>query len=132
MSLADDSGLFVDALNGAPGPLSARYGKSDEERIKRLLKELNKIEQRSAIFRCAVAVVGLEIDEVFLGECEGQIAHEPSGSLGFGYDPIFVPKGFDKTFADLGPKVKNRISHRAKALLKAKEYLLKYKVNSKM
>lgn len=123
-SLADDSGLFVDALNGAPGIFSARFGKNDEHRIARLLKEMTDEHNRRAQFR-AVFVYYYDINkyEVFDGKCIGEITIKPRGAQGFGYDPIFIPKGFRKTFAELGPKVKNRISHRAKALKKFKKYI---------
>ncbi|MEO0225999.1 MAG: RdgB/HAM1 family non-canonical purine NTP pyrophosphatase [candidate division WOR-3 bacterium] len=124
LSLADDSGLFVDALKGRPGVFSARYGTDDRERIERLLRELQGCEERSATFKCVIAVVYREIREVFSGECRGRIAHQPSGKAGFGYDPIFIPEGYDRTFAELGAVVKHQISHRAKALLQAKAYLL--------
>jgi XTP/dITP diphosphohydrolase len=129
-SLADDSGLFVDALQGAPGARSARYGKDDGERISRLLSEMSGISERTASFRCAVAVAGSSLSQVFLGACRGQIVREPRGTSGFGYDPIFVPDGFDRTFAELGVEVKNRISHRAIALLKAKEFLLRLRMHT--
>ena len=123
-SLADDSGLFVDFLKGGPGSLSARYGGSNEERIGRLLGELAGAADRRAVFRCAIAVVGANSSQIFLGDCPGTITAAPCGQGGFGYDPVFIPDGFDKTFAEMGDDVKNRISHRAKALLMAKEFLL--------
>ncbi len=123
-SLADDSGLFVEILDGRPGPVSARYASDDETRIKRLLGELAGKSERRAVFRCAIAVVGPIGEKIFIGECEGSIALQPAGNAGFGYDPIFIPKGYEKTFAELGEKIKNGISHRTRALLKAKEYLL--------
>lgn len=130
VSLADDSGLFVTVLSGRPGPVSARYGCNDHERMARLLDELCAWSDRRATFRCAIAVVWSGDEKIFLGECEGLIAKGPRGKSGFGYDPVFIPKGYDKTFAELGDEIKNRISHRAKALLKAKKYLLKIKVDS--
>jgi len=125
-SLADDSGLFVEELNGAPGVLSSRYEVNDEKRIERVLKELGKAKNRKAWFR-AVFVYYYDIKKykIFEGEIEGRIACEPRGEWGFGYDPIFIPKGYKKTFAELGPWVKNRISHRAMALKKFKKFLLK-------
>ncbi len=123
-SLADDSGLFVDALNGAPGVFSARFGRNDEDRIARLLEEMAGQHNRRAQFKAAfVYYYGTNKYEVFEGECIGEITTEPRGTQGFGYDPIFIPKGFRKTFAELGPKSKNRISHRAKALKKFKKYI---------
>ncbi len=123
-SLADDSGLFVDALNGEPGIYSSRYGQNDKERIAKLLDRLTGIKNRKAKFR-AVYVYYFDTDryEVFEGECPGRIAEKARGSQGFGYDPIFIPKGYKKTFAELGPEIKNRISHRAKALMEFKKYL---------
>jgi XTP/dITP diphosphohydrolase len=122
--LADDSGLFVEALDGEPGVFSARYGTNDKKRIDKLLKNLKNKNNRNAKFK-AVFVFQYEASEyeVFEGECVGSIAFEPRGKSGFGYDPIFIPKDYDKTFAELGPEIKNRISHRAKALMKFKKYL---------
>lgn len=123
-SLADDSGLFVDALNGEPGVYSARYGKNDTERISKLLRSLETKQNRAAAFRAVfVYYFAPQTYEVFRGQCNGRIALEPRGTHGFGYDPIFIPRGHKKTFAELGPEVKNRISHRAKALQQFKEYL---------
>lgn len=125
-ALADDSGLFIEELNGAPGVLSSRYEVNDEKRIERVLRELGRSKNRRAWFR-AVFVYFYDINtyKVFEGEIEGRITYEPRGEWGFGYDPIFIPKGYRKTFAELGPWVKNRISHRAKALKKFKKFLLK-------
>ena len=130
LTLADDSGLIVDALGGAPGVLSARYaGKSaaDGERTTKLLAELSTVQvpKRTARFVSAVAVANSDgkILNVFSGTCEGQIAFAPEGSGGFGYDPIFIPDGYDMTFAELKPQIKNRISHRACALSDAREFL---------
>ena len=121
-ALADDSGLEVDILAGRPGVRSARYGGEgldDEERYQRLLTELFVVppNRRVARFRCAMAYVEPEADPVlFHGKLEGMIASRPAGTYGFGYDPIFVPEGYDKTLGEITPDVKNRISHRAKAL----------------
>ncbi|UCD19501.1 MAG: RdgB/HAM1 family non-canonical purine NTP pyrophosphatase [candidate division WOR-3 bacterium] len=124
-TLADDSGLFVDALEGEPGIYSARYGRNDEERIARLLHELGDAHDRRAAFRVAfVYCYEHGKYEVFEGVCKGEIAHEPKGVSGFGYDPIFIPRGYKKTFAQLGPATKNRISHRARALQKFRKYLM--------
>jgi XTP/dITP diphosphohydrolase len=121
-TLADDSGLEVDFLDGAPGVWSARYAHeyaSSQENNKKLLHELKNCpkELRTARFRC---VIVLRISESetwsFEGVCEGRIAFEPQGTHGFGYDPLFIPDGFDCTFAELGDEQKNRISHRGKAL----------------
>jgi len=125
-TLADDSGLFVDALDGEPGIYSARYGRTDEERIARLLQNLADKKDRRAAFRVAfVYYYAQGKHEVFEGECVGEIAHEAKGTQGFGYDPIFIPKGCKKTFGELGPATKNRLSHRARALQKFRKYLLK-------
>lgn len=136
--LADDSGLEVDALDGAPGVYSARYaametgreGNSpDAENNARLLRELADAptERRSARFRCVIAVVEVgasgEEAEIFDGVCEGRIQSAPTGEGGFGYDPLFVPKGFEQSFAVLGEETKNQLSHRARALEKLKPWL---------
>ncbi len=121
-ALADDSGLEVDALDGAPGVHSARYagsGASDADRISKLLAAIKDAPEgeRTARFKCAVAIAQPKsCTDVVIGVCEGSIIREPRGTGGFGYDPIFVPQGYDLTFAELGENVKNRISHRAKAL----------------
>ena len=121
-ALADDSGLEVDALGGAPGVHSARYAgadASDAERIAKLLAATRDVpdDERTARFKCAVAVAEPNgRADVVTGVCDGKIIREPRGTQGFGYDPVFVPHGYDQTFAELGEKVKNHISHRAKAL----------------
>jgi XTP/dITP diphosphohydrolase len=122
LTLADDSGLVVDALGGAPGVYSARYGGAgldDVGRYRLLLRSLagKPAEQRSARFRCVVAVATPE-GELYTsdGVVEGQIGVEPKGSYGFGYDPVFIVQGYGVTMAELPPEVKNRISHRAQAL----------------
>lgn len=130
LTLADDSGLAVDALGGAPGVFSARYagqGASDAERTKKLLAELSSLKEpmRSARFVSAVAIADSEgeILNVSVGRCDGHLAFAPRGSEGFGYDPIFIPVGYEQTFAELKPEIKNRISHRARALLGTREFL---------
>lgn len=122
--LADDSGLEVDALEGRPGVYSARYsgpGATDERNNEKLLEELRDLPDtsRSARFRCAIAIVDAEgrVLAVTDGTCEGRIARNPAGSHGFGYDPLFIPDGYQETMAELGPDTKNAISHRAKAAL---------------
>ena len=123
LTLADDSGLEVDALGGAPGVRSARYsgpGKSDADRYEKLLAAMAHVPpgQRSARFRCvvAVAVPGGAIYTA-VGACEGQIGYAPRGEFGFGYDPVFIVDGFGgRTMAEIEPDAKNRISHRARAL----------------
>lgn len=123
-SLADDSGLFVDALNNEPGIFSARYGANDEQRIARVLQNLEGQNNREASFKAVfVLYFALKTYVSFEGICSGQITHEPRGTHGFGYDPIFVPEGYKKTFAELGASVKNAVSHRARALHKIREYL---------
>ena len=145
--LADDSGLEVDALNCAPGVHSARFAALDKNenskdadnnaKLLRLLKDV-PLEKRTARFRCVIALVPVPFGKVessspvcfadefeaqiFDGACEGKIISAPSGKNGFGYDPLFVPDGFEKTFAELGDDVKNKISHRAKALAKLKTF----------
>jgi XTP/dITP diphosphohydrolase len=119
-ALADDSGLEVDALDGAPGVFSARFGGnglSQAEKNALLLRKLQHTDLRSARFRCVIAVVLPDgTAHTTEGVCEGHIGHEPKGSNGFGYDPVFVLPEYDRTMAELEPAVKNRISHRAKAL----------------
>jgi len=124
--IADDSGLEVDALSGAPGVQSARYAgtnASDAERIAKLVSRLANIEEKStqrwARFRCVLAVArDGQVLATMEGVVEGKIAERPRGSHGFGYDPIFIPDGFEETFAELPDEVKNNISHRAKAIRK--------------
>ena len=130
LTLADDSGLEVDALGGGPGVFSARYVSeraSDAERVTELLAELSSVERpgRGARFVSAVAIASSEgrILNVSVGTCDGQIGFAPRGSVGFGYDPIFIPIGYEQTFAELKPEIKNQISHRARALLGAREFL---------
>jgi XTP/dITP diphosphohydrolase len=146
--LADDSGLEVDALDGAPGVHSARFAALDKNenspdadnnaKLLRLLKNV-PAEKRTARFRCVIALVAVppeivagaspvcyadEFDpQIFDGACEGRIQFSASGQGGFGYDPLFVPDGFNQSFAELGEAVKNQLSHRAKALEKLKIYL---------
>jgi XTP/dITP diphosphohydrolase len=129
-TLADDSGLEVEALGGAPGIYSARYAgpdATDADRIELLLRELSKASDvtRRAQFVCALALIHPEGETVrlFRGTCVGRLASEPSGAGGFGYDPIFIPEGYTLTFGELPSDVKNRVSHRARALNSLKEYL---------
>ncbi len=121
LALADDSGLEVDALDGEPGPLSARYageGASDEERVNYLLKRLEGVpwEKRSACFRCVIAIA-IPDSTVALcsGECQGFITFEPRGEYGFGYDPIFYLPELEETMAELPLEIKNQVSHRGQA-----------------
>ncbi|HEX4263207.1 MAG TPA: non-canonical purine NTP pyrophosphatase [Verrucomicrobiae bacterium] len=155
--LSDDSGLEVDALNGAPGVHSARFaaldsGKPDNSpdgennaKLLRLLKDV-PAEKRTARFRCVLALTPVHLEtrnpkpetsaspvcladefemltEIFDGACEGRIDFAPSGKGGFGYDPLFIPNGFEQSFAELGEEIKNDLSHRSKALAKLKERL---------
>ena len=123
-TLADDSGLEVDALDGQPGVYSARYAGEpvdNKANNRKLLRELAGVTQRTARFRCAVALVSpTESIGVVEGTCEGHIIDTPRGIEGFGYDPLFVPKGHDKTFAQMKSDQKNAISHRANALARAR------------
>ena len=121
---ADDSGLEVDALGGAPGVFSARYsGGGSEANMEKLLHNLTEKNERGAQFRTVIALLVGEETHLFEGIVRGTIIHERRGEGGFGYDPIFVPEGYDLTFSQLGSEVKNRISHRAKAVEKLAEYL---------
>ena len=123
-AFADDSGLEVAALDGRPGIHSSRYAASDPERIAKLLGELKGVADRRARFVCVIAIaVNGEVIETFEGEVRGRIIDEPRGANGFGYDPIFVPDGSEKTFAELSQEEKNRISHRAAAFRKAAEFV---------
>jgi len=138
--LADDSGLEVDALNGAPGVHSARFAALEKSenahdadnnaKLLRLLKNV-PLEKRTGRFHCVIALVGINPPSVighpqlFDGVCEGKIIFEPHGQNGFGYDPLFVPDGFKQSFAELGEDVKNQLSHRAQALEKMKFYFSK-------
>lgn len=131
-ALADDSGLIVDALGGAPGVRSARYAGMHADAAAnnaRLLRELRGIAAADRIARFACSVV-LRLDEATLvcadGYCEGRIIETPRGRGGFGYDPLFIPRGFDRTFAELTKEDKHRISHRGKALKLLKERLNGY------
>jgi len=127
-AFADDSGLVVDALNGRPGIYSARYAgedATDSERMAKLLGELDGVENRAAKFVSVIAIaINGKVIETFRGEVHGTISFEPSGEKGFGYDPIFIPDGYDKSFAELGSDVKDKISHRARAMNAAKEFIL--------
>ena len=116
-SIADDSGLMVDALNGQPGIYSARYGKTDADRISRLLTELGSEQNREAQFVCAIAIarpdgtIALQVE----GICRGEILHTPRGTGGFGYDPIFYVPAQQQTFAEMTSDVKRSHSHRGRA-----------------
>ena len=140
--LADDSGLEVDALGGAPGVHSARFAAMDSAKsgntpdadnnakLLQLLKDV-PLKKRRARFHCAIALVEIHPPpsilhpQIFDGACEGRIGFAPRGKNGFGYDPLFVPVGLEKTFAELGEDMKNKLSHRARALEKLKAYISK-------
>jgi XTP/dITP diphosphohydrolase len=142
-ALADDSGLEVDALGGRPGVLSARFGgdhASDNQRIEKLLKAIAQYadQKRTARFVCCIALAGWEPKDhgvvrtkarligITEGRCEGVIATSPHGKNGFGYDPVFVPAGYEATFAELPSIVKWKISHRALALVAMRDFIKRW------
>lgn len=116
-AIADDSGLMVESLDGAPGLYSARYGNTDEERINRLLNELQGYTNRQAKFVCAIAISNPqgEVKIKTEGVCHGEILRKPRGEGGFGYDPIFFVPEVTQTFAEMPPQLKRKLSHRGKA-----------------
>ena len=118
---ADDTGLEVDALGGQPGVHSARY--AEETDHDKLLDKLGNNNNRKARFRTVISLIVHGKEHRFEGIVEGRIAHQPSGVRGFGYDPVFIPDGYDKSFAELGDEVKNQISHRARAVRKLAEHI---------
>lgn len=124
---ADDTGLEVDALNGAPGIHSARYAEGTDHdsnaNMDKLLKELGNNNNRKARFRTVIALLLNGETHLFEGIVNGQIIYERHGTEGFGYDPIFVPDGYEQSFAELGMEIKNQISHRARAVKKLAEFL---------
>lgn len=131
---ADDTGLEVDALGGAPGVHSARYAEgtdhNSEANMAKLLRELGDNNNRKARFRTVISLIQMEggnpvcsREYQFEGVVEGRIDREKHGSEGFGYDPVFIPEGYDKSFAELGEEIKNQISHRARAVKKLAEWL---------
>ena len=125
---ADDTGLEVEALNGAPGVYSARYagdGHDSEANMQKLLHELEDKENRKAQFRTAICLILEGKEYLFEGIVKGEIIKEKRGGAGFGYDPIFVPEGHELTFAELGNDIKNTISHRARAVEKLCLFLKK-------
>jgi XTP/dITP diphosphohydrolase len=127
--VADDSGLEVDALGGAPGIYSARYAgedASDRANLEKLLAALSGLPElrRSARFRCVLCLIDPQGGERFFeGACEGRIALAPSGSEGFGYDPVFMPDGYAQSFGELGESVKSQLSHRALAVVALRKFL---------
>ena len=131
-TVADDSGLEVDFLNGDPGVYSARFSgkgatyKSNNEKLLRLLKDV-QLAKRKACFKCVIAIADKgRIIGIAEGKCGGKIGFESKGRSGCGYDPVFIPDSYTKTFAEMGTSRKNKISHRSKALLKAKKIISKY------
>ena len=123
---ADDTGLEVEALNGAPGVYSARYagdGHDSEANMQKLLHELQGKKNRKAQFRTAICLIQEGKEYLFEGIVKGEIIGEKRGGAGFGYDPIFVPEGYEQTFAELGNDIKNTISHRARAVEKLCSFL---------
>jgi len=127
---ADDTGLEVEALNGAPGVYSARYaggeGHDAQANMLKLLHELDGKENRKAQFRTAISLILDGKEYLFEGVIKGEIIKEKRGDSGFGYDPVFMPEGYDRTFAELGNDIKNQISHRALAGQKLFEFLQSY------
>nr|MBP9080787.1 RdgB/HAM1 family non-canonical purine NTP pyrophosphatase [Flavobacteriales bacterium] len=124
--IADDSGLEVDALNGAPGVYSARYAgqaKDDRANMAKLLHELGGVTNRKARFRTVIALIDASGEHLFEGEVRGTITTEPRGANGFGYDPVFLPEMSELTFAELDPVRKNAISHRGHAVWKLVRFL---------
>ena len=124
---ADDTGLEVEALGGEPGVHSARYAEGtdhdSEANMRKLLANLEGKDNRKACFRTIISLIIDGVEHQFEGKVEGRIATEKHGKEGFGYDPIFIPEGYDKSFAELGEEIKNQISHRARAVKKLAEYL---------
>ena len=124
---ADDTGMEVEALTGAPGVYSARYaggeGHDAQANMLKLLHELDGKENRKAQFRTAISLILDGKEYLFEGVIKGEIIKEKRGDSGFGYDPVFMPKGYDRTFAELGNDIKNQISHRALAVQKLCEFL---------
>ncbi|PTX43278.1 XTP/dITP diphosphohydrolase [Christiangramia gaetbulicola] len=123
---ADDTGLEVNSLAGAPGVFSARYAgdeKNDEKNVEKLLSQLEKRDDRTARFRTVIALNLKGHENLFTGICEGTILKERKGNKGFGYDPIFLPNGFDKSFAEMDLREKTKISHRGIAFKALIEYL---------
>ena len=136
-AVADDSGLMVEALNGEPGVYSARYAPggheaSDKEKYEYLLSKLVNVEHRAAKFVSSICCILPDGSIIRTeGECRGEILREPAGEGGFGYDPVFMPQGYDRSMAELGTDVKNRISHRANALREFKKKLRELNVTYK-
>ncbi len=124
---ADDTGLEVDALNGEPGVFSARYAGEKatyEQNVEKLLTELKGIKNRKARFKTVISLIYNNKEYFFEGVVEGQILTEKKGNKGFGYDPVFVPSGYNQTFAEINTELKNKISHRGKAIQNLVRFLL--------
>ena len=126
--LADDSGIEIDALDGHPGVISARYAGlecDDEKNNDKVLQEMKDVPERDRVcrFRCVLALVGEGMEETFAGACEGKLLFERQGSGGFGYDPLFLPNESESTFAEISLDEKAKISHRARALTKLIDWL---------
>ena len=117
---ADDSGICANALNGAPGVDSAHYSgiRDDDANLQKLLADLKDKDDRSGYYKAVMCLIWDDETYFFEGICEGTIIEQPVGDGGFGYDPVFIPTGYDKTFAELSPDIKNEISHRGKAVRK--------------
>ncbi|RAP27165.1 non-canonical purine NTP pyrophosphatase, RdgB/HAM1 family [Candidatus Marinamargulisbacteria bacterium SCGC AG-333-B06] len=130
IKLADDSGIEVDCLDGKPGIYSARYGGeslTDQERCEYLLNQIKKETNRKAQFRCVIAMIFPDgTEKVTHGVVKGTLTHDLRGDSGFGYDPLFIPNEYQKTFAELGSKIKYQISHRGQALMNASNYIRDY------
>lgn len=125
---ADDTGLEVEALGGAPGVHTARYateGHDTDANTRKLLHELEGVKNRKARFRTIVSLIENGVEHQFEGIVNGEITTEKKGEKGFGYDPVFIPEGYTETFAELGVDVKNQVSHRSRAIAKLCEYLKK-------
>ena len=123
---ADDTGLEVEALDGAPGVYSARYAGEHctyQDNVNKLLAEMKGMTNRKACFKTVVALVLDGETHLFEGRVDGQIIEEPRGTAGFGYDPVFMPDGYDQTFAEMGDEEKNSISHRGRAMRKLIDFL---------
>ncbi|HTQ30341.1 MAG TPA: RdgB/HAM1 family non-canonical purine NTP pyrophosphatase [Opitutaceae bacterium] len=127
-ALADDSGLCVDALGGAPGVESAYFAgprSDDAANLQKLIEVMRDVPdgRRGAHYLCVLVLAGPKEEFIFEARCEGRLAQEPRGRGGFGYDPLFVPEGHERTFAELGDEIKNRLSHRARAWARLAEWL---------
>lgn len=129
-TISDDTGLEIHALDGRPGVYSARYAGlqcNSDDNMKKVLKELEGVEDRNASFKTVITYLNGEEVHQFAGICKGKIREEYSGQMGFGYDPIFEPEGFDITFAEMEMEDKNKISHRGRAIVKLEEFIKKIK-----